>query len=207
MNIEIRKLTPDLLNDYLYFFETDAHADNPNEDRCYCVCWCSADHRIETDFSSPEKRRELAIQYVNNGMIQGYLAYADKKVVGWCNANTKSDCLNCTSWLRFKTSVNTTELSPNIKVKSVYCFTIAPDMKRKGIATKLLERVCQDATQDGFDFVEAYPDQQFVDAFSAFNGPLELFKRSGFVICQEVNDKYKGKYDIKYYVVRKSLKQ
>lgn len=206
MNIEIRKLTPDLLEDYLHFFETDAHADNPDEDRCYCVCWCSANHRKETDFSSPEKRRELAIQYVNNGMIQGYLVYSDEKVVGWCNANTRSDCLNCTSWLRFKNSVNITESAPDIKVKSVYCFTIAPDMKRKGIATQLLERVCQDASDDGFDFVEAYPDKQFVDVFSAFQGPLELYKRSGFIISQEVNDKYKGIYDNNYYVVRKYLK-
>jgi hypothetical protein len=38
MNIEIRKLTPDLLEDYLNFFETKAHADNEDEDRCYCVC-------------------------------------------------------------------------------------------------------------------------------------------------------------------------
>lgn len=207
MHIEIHKLSPDLLEDYLCFFDTEAHADNPHEDRCYCVCWCSADHRIETDFSSPEKRRELAIRYINGGMIQGYLAYADKKVVGWCNTNTKSDCLNCTSWLRFHTSVNTTESSSGIKVKSVYCFTTAPDMKRQGIATQLLKRVCQDAADDGFDFVEAYPNQQFVDTFSAFNGPLELYKRSGFVICQEVNDKYKGNYDLKYYVVRKALKQ
>ena len=157
MNIEIRKLTPDLLEDYLCFFETEAHADNPDEDRCYCVCWCSVDHRIQTDFSSPEKRRDLAVQYINSRAIQGYLAYYDGKVVGWCNANNKSDCLNCTSWLRFMNAVNTEDSSPDIKVKSIYCFTIAPNMKRKGIASQLLERVCKDAADDGFAFVEVYP--------------------------------------------------
>ena len=205
MNIEIRKLTPDLINDYLHFFETDAHSDNPNEDRCYCVCWSSADDSAKTDYSSPEKRKEFAIKYVNSGMIQGYLAYADDKVVGWCNVNTKSDCLKCTSWLRFKTSVNTSENISNIKIKSIFCFAIAPDMKRKGIATQLLERVCKEAADDGFYFVEAYPQQQFTNMFSALGGPLELYKRSGFVIYQEVNDKYKGIYDNNYYVVRKSL--
>ncbi len=29
-----------------------------------------------------------------------------------------------------------------LKEKSVFCFVIAPEMKRKGIATLLLERVC-----------------------------------------------------------------
>lgn len=198
MQIEIRKLTPDLLEDYLYFFETDAHADNKDEDRCYCVCWCVDDHREGKDFSSPEKRRELAIQYVNSGMIQGYLAFYDGKVVGWCNANTKSDCLNCISWLRHKVPVNIAQSTPGIKVKSVFCFTIAPEMKRKGIAAQLLQRVCQDAANDGFDVVEAYPNKQFINMFADFYGPLEIYKRSGFVI----HDEWGGKF-----VVRKSLKQ
>lgn len=197
MNVEIRKLTPDLLEDYLYFFENEAHADNENEDRCYCVCWCSDDHREGKDFSTPEKRRELAVQYINNGTIQGYLAYYDGQVVGWCNANTKSECLNCISWLRFMTSVNTKEAAPEIKVKSIFCFAIAPSMKRKGIATQLLERVCKDAADDGFDYVEAYPNKKFIDIFSDFMGPLEIYKKSGFTIHEELENTY---------VMRKQLK-
>lgn len=185
MNIEIRKLTPDLLEDYLYFFETEAHADNKDEDRCYCVCWCSADHRIKTDFSSPDKRRDLAMQYIKNGIIQGYLAYYDGHVVGWCNANTKSDCLHCISWLRFMKGISTTEANPNNKVKSIFCFTIAPDMKRKGIATLLLERVCKDAADDGFDYIEAYPNKEFTNVFSDFMGPVDMYKRYGFVFHEE----------------------
>ena len=206
MDITIRRLTPELLADYLFFFETDAHADNPHEDRCYCVGWCSADHHIDMGFSSAEKRRETAVQYIKSGIIQGYLAYEDKKVVGWCNANTKSDCLSCEGWLRFKAAVNVTESDSNIKIKSIYCFTIAPEYKRKGIASQLLERVCQDALNEGFDFVEAYPEQNFVDVFSAMSGPLNLYQKNGFEIIQEVNDKYQGVYDLKYFVVRKSLR-
>ena len=206
MIIEIKKLTSELLNDFLHFFETDAHADNPNEDRCYCVCWCSVDHRIGTDFSSPEKRRELAVQYINNGTLQGFLAYLDNKVVGWCNANTKSDCLNCTSWLRFMSSANTAETDINPKIKSIFCFAIAPAMRRKGIATQLLECVCKDAVTDGYEYVEAYPKKQFKSVFFDNMGPLELYKKHGFTIHKEVNYKYKDKYDISYYIVRKSLK-
>jgi len=202
LDIEIKKLTPDLLKDYLHFFETEAHADNPDEDRCYCVCWCSADHRIKTDFSSPEKRRELAVQYINDGLIQGYLAYHDGKVVGWCNANTKSECLNCTSWLRFMTSVDNAKPSPATKTKSVYCFAVAPSMKRKGVAAQLLERVCNDATSDGFNYIEAYPSKQFVDEFRSFMGPLVLYEKNGFTVFQEINDKYN---DI--YVVRKRINE
>lgn len=189
MNIEIRKLTPELLADYLYFFENEAHSDNPDEDRCYCVCWCSDDHRERKDFSSPEKRRDFAVQYINSGIIQGYLAYHDCKVVGWCNANKKSDCLNCISWLRVIEAKNKIESKRENNVKSIFCFAIAPGMKRKGIATKLLERVCKDAADDGYDYVEAYPHKTFINEFSDFMGPVELYKKYGFIIHEEKEHK------------------
>ena len=197
MNIEIRKLTTDLLEDYLYFFENEAHADNNDEDRCYCICWCSEDHRGEKDFSTPEKRRALAIQYIHNGTLQGYLAYCDSRVVGWCNANTKADCLNCISWLRFMTSVETKEPAPDIRVKSIFCFAIAPSMKRKGIATQMLERVCKDAADDDFDIIEAYPNKKFINVFRDFMGPLDIYQKAGFTIHNEMEDTY---------VMRKYLK-
>lgn len=67
MNIKIKRLTPELAEDYLHFFDVTPHDDNIDEHKCYCVCWCSADHRIATDFSSRNKRRELARQYVKDG--------------------------------------------------------------------------------------------------------------------------------------------
>lgn len=153
MNIEIKRLSPALVDDYVKFFDKTPHDDNVDEHKCYCVCWCSADHRIETDFSSAGKRRDLAIQYVQSGVIQGYLAYSGDKVVGWCNANSKSECLHCSSWLRFMQPFNAIETDENSKVKSVFCFVIAPEMRRKGVAKLLLERVCEDATKEGFDVV------------------------------------------------------
>lgn len=184
MNIEIRKLTPDLAEDYVHFFDTTPHDDNIEEHKCYCVCWCGDDCEGK-DLSSPEKRRDYAIEYVRDNSLQGYLAYYDGKVVGWCNANTKADCLKCYSWRRFMGSVPTEEVSSGIKVKSIFCFVIAPEMKRKGIATRFLERVCQDAAQDGFDLIEAYPNKEFIDEAADFMGPVELYRKSGFnVFCE-----------------------
>ena len=38
MAIEIRKLIPDLVEDYVHFFDTTPHDDNVNEHKCYsCV--------------------------------------------------------------------------------------------------------------------------------------------------------------------------
>jgi len=188
MIIEIRKLTAMLTNDYLNFFDMTPHWDNVDEQKCYCVCWCSADHRTETDFSSAEIRRDLAAQYIQKGLLQGYLAYYKGQVVGWCNANTKSNCLNCISWLRFMQPVNTGEADPNNKVKSVFCFMIAPAAQRKGVATRLLERVIIDATNDGFELIETYPKKDFVSLSRDFMGPAAMYKKFGFTVYLELDN-------------------
>lgn len=185
MNIKIKRLTPDLIEDYLSFFDVTPHDDDIPGSKCYCVCWCSADHRIATDFSSQVKRRELARQYIKNGLIQGYLAYQGYRVVGWCNANTKSECQHCLSWLRFMQSV--TFIETPLKVKSVFCFVIPPDLQRNGIATRLLERVCEDAKAEEFDYVESYPKKDFIDVARNFMGPAKMYERLGFSVVDEMN--------------------
>ena len=199
MSIDIRKLTPELLEDYLNFFDTTPHDDNTDESKCYCVGWCSADHRIKTDFSSPEKRRAIAAKYVNEGVIKGYLAYHEGRVVGWCNANTRSDCLHCVGWQFLMKEFNTDETAPESKIKSIFCFVIAPEMQRKGIATLLMQRVCYDAVDEGFDYVEAYPKREFTSAARDFMGPVEMYIKHGFVLHEKLE---KGEIEV---VMRKKL--
>ncbi len=94
-------------------------------------------------------------------------------------------------------SVHTDELTSGTKVKSIFCFLVAPDYRRKGITKLLLDHACQDAAQDGFDFVEAYPKKEFISAAVDFMGPADLYRKSGFVVCGETEDKL---------VMRKSLR-
>lgn len=195
MDIEIFRLSSERADDFIRFFDNTPHSDGVQENRCYCVCWCS-DEYTDQDFSTADKRRAIASQYVRDGIIQGYLAYAGGKAVGWCNANTKADCLQCESWKRFMGSVPVDEVAQGIRVKSVFCFTVAPERKRKEVASRLLERVCRDAAQDGFECIEAYPNKVFVDDEEDFMGPLALFQKFGFVIHAETENKY---------VMRKSL--
>lgn len=196
MDIKIRKLTPDLAEDYVHFFDITPHDDNVDEHKCYCVCWCNDDGEGK-DFSTVEKRRKFALQYVKSNNIQGYLAYNGDTVVGWCNANTKSDCLKCESWRRFMSYVPLEDPNMNTKVKSIFCFVIAPEMKRKGIATLLLERVCKDAIQEGFDFVEVYPYKEYSYQSSDFGGHFEMYRKSGFHVSLEAEQSF---------VMRKQLK-
>ena len=187
MNIEIRKLTPELAEDYVNFFDVTPHDDNIDAHKCYCVCWCNDEYEGK-DFSTVEKRRQYALQYVRQDNIKGYLAYIDDKVVGWCNANTKSECLKCASWIRYMDYVPLDDIYSGIKVKSIFCFVIAPEMKRKGIATSLLKRVCDDALQDGFDFIEAYPFKTPSRQSSDFGGHIKMYQKSGFYISLDTDN-------------------
>ena len=188
MNVEIRKLIPVLLMDYISFFDTTPHATNKEEHKCYCIWWCNDDIDGK-DYSTVEKRRELASIYIMNNNIQGYLAYCDNKVVGWCNANAKSDCYKCFCWRNFMGSVHKEEASSNIKIKSIFCFAIAPEMRGKGIAKLLLEKVCEDARLEGFDCVEAYPNKKFIDTAEDYMGPISMYEKSGFTFCYETEQK------------------
>jgi GNAT superfamily N-acetyltransferase len=123
--------------------------------------------------------------------LQGYLAYRGDEVVGWCNAN--ANCQGCVNYIRSYYPV--AEHNPDVKVKSIFCFLIAPGVQRMGVATKLVERVCQDAAADGFDFVEAYTVMEYAPPDA--RGPLQMYEKCGFITSDERDGKV---------VVRKSLK-
>ena len=179
---------------YVHFFDVTPH--NFNERICYCVTWRSDDsYTGDGDhwFPTREERRDRAIQFVKTGSLQGYLAYWGDEVVGWCNAN--ADCKFCLDYLRLHWPIE--EQWENIKVKSVFCFVIAPKVQRMGVATKLLERVCEDAASDGFDFIEAYANKDFTETDHEFRGPLAMYEKCGFNKMAE----HEGKI-----VMRKALK-
>lgn len=197
MDIEIRRLTRELVSDYVHFFDTTPHATHRDEHRCDCVWWCGEDYQVSDLTSSVKRRRDYAVQCINSDSIQGYLAYCDDRVVGWCNANTKTQCLKCYGWRRFMGDIPTEDVASGARVKSILCLAIAPEMQRKGIARRLVERVCLDAAEDGFDFVEAYPNREFIGVAEEFMGPVELYRRAGFRVCHETEQRL---------VVRKRLR-
>ena len=190
MKIQIRKLTPDLAEDYACFHDETPYMENNNAINCYCVTWRSDDTYVGDDHWYPtrEERRERAVQFVKDGKLQGYLACHGGKIVGWCNAT--ADCQGGVNYLRSYWPIE--EYRADVKVKSIFCFLIAPEMQRNGIATMLTERVCRDAAGDGFDYVEAYADNS-----ADYRGHLAMYEKCGFIKCAERDGRV---------VVRKALK-
>ena len=190
LDLEIIALTPDKLDDYLYFFENVAHTDNRQWDRCYCVDYCSDKNLYVGDFDaiSADERREYAVRYVKEGILQGYMAYADGKMAGWCNANDRASCRNCTGWRQIFGSTRCED--ETAKIKSIFCFTVAPAMRSKGIAEALLKKVIEDAVRSGYDFVEGYPNKSETDMYYNYVGPEALYRKLGFEKYGETENRY-----------------
>jgi len=177
MTVEIRKLTPELAEEYANFFDETPHNDEFKH-KCYCVSWRADSAKGESWPAKTAERRVVAIERVKSGHIRGYLAYHDDKIVGWCNANTKADCRKV---IQHYTPVEVCE--EDDKVKFIFCFVIAPDYRRKGVASQLLEYICDDAKAEGYRFVEVFTKKEFAN--DGFRGVFEMYEKQGFYIHAE----------------------
>ncbi len=53
----------------------------------------------------------------------------------------------------------------------------------------MLEKVCEDAKNDGFEYVEAYPNAEFIDTEQDFMGPVSMYEKLGFTLSYETSTK------------------
>ncbi|WP_055668728.1 GNAT family N-acetyltransferase [Desnuesiella massiliensis] len=190
MNLTIRPLSSDLLEDYLYFFDEVAFVDNPHWRGCYCTYYHFNVSNNEWIKRTKEYNREAAKTLIKEEKLSGYLAYIDNKPVGWCNVNLKA---NYSRLLSVKEIVEAEEgLSC-----SIVCFVIAPEYRGKGLASKILEQICKDYSHKDFDYIEAYPMKGDLSNAHQYHGPFSMYMNSGFTICKELDT---------YYIVKKNLK-
>lgn len=187
MNIEIKPLTKELRDDYLFFFDNMIFQENLDRHKCYCYDY----HFLgDVETCTREMSRSAVINLIDENNLTGYLAFDNDKPVGWCNANNR---FNYQRLLRDYDYVD----NPDDKVCSIVCFLIHPDYRRQGIAQKLLEQIIKDNSNTGYDYFEAYPKKNELSCEGNFKGPLELYKKFDFKVNKE--------YDT-YYVMRKTIK-
>jgi len=183
MNIEIKKLTPALLDDWLAFFDSTAFTDNESWAGCYCMCYhwtreLNAKKSWDCGKKDAPVNRKCAVSLIRSGKMQGYLAYADGVPAGWCNSTDISAYENVNFTLPYDPSDG--------KAKAVVCFCIAPGMRGLGIASLLLEKVCSDAADEGYDCVKAYPFCE--NQYGAYHGPAVMYEKAGFEPCGSVSE-------------------
>lgn len=200
MHVTIERLTPALLEDYMDYFDHVAFRDHPQWAGCYCVHY-HWDDRMEAAYRAREAdatvpfNRAYAVRFVRDGTMQGYLAYVDGRVAGWCNANDRTAYggLSQDRWPALWLG----EDAPAQRVKSIVCFSVAAALRNQGIATRLLACVSADARAEGYAALEAYPRVRD-DAHGNHHGPLSLYERDGFTVHKRLEGTL---------VVRKALQE
>ena len=165
-------LTPATLPDLLAFFEGDAFSHHPSWASCYCQCYYE-DHRVvKWSARTAEQNRTIAIVRGNAGTMQGWLAYADGVVVGWCNAAPR----HLLHGLDEEPHPHAAEIG------CILCFLVAPALRGQGIATALLHAACDGLRAQGLKFVEANPRVDTTDVGRNHFGPLAMYEAAGFVV-------------------------
>lgn len=187
MEIEIKEVSSQLVPEFLYFFDHVGFEEHNKGKGCYCMNYhwnreMEQYCRHHTEEESINFRRVMAVQYLNLGKLRGYLAYVDGQLAGWCNCNDK------TNYTRLPRGFAPLFLQKG-QVKSVVCFTVSPAFRRQGVAVAMLERVCADAAEEGFSFIEAYPDKR-VPTERSYHGSPALFEQAGFVRYREKKTGY-----------------
>jgi GNAT superfamily N-acetyltransferase len=181
-DIVVKELAPSLRDDFLYFFDHVAFADNPDWSDCYCSAYHFAN-------KGKDASRREASTFVEQGKIHGFFAYEDGKPVGWCNAANRYS-YPALHWLMGP--------GPNKgeKVGAVVCFGIGSTHRNKGVATHLLNAACKKFAEEGLAFAEAYPVKKPPSAAYNFPGPLSMYLKAGFTEHRDAEW---------YLVVRKKL--
>jgi len=184
MDIKIKKLSPKLINDFLSAFDNPAFFLNPDFSfGCYCT-WYNWTDELESERAKCNEeskkyfKRNLAINLIRSGKLNGFIAYLDGLVVGWCNAGSKQNYerLCCEHALHIDSNCRK-------KFFSIVCYVVHPHMQRKGIATKLLNAVCKEASEKNYDYVEAYPGIN-EDGTPSYHGNYSMYTKQGFELIK-----------------------
>ena len=178
MQPTLQPLTPATLPDLLAFFDGDAFADNPKWASCYCQCFYE-DHRVvKWSERSAAQNRTIAIARGNAGAMQGWLAYDDGAVVGWCNAAPRA----------LLHALDEEPIPDAARTGCILCFLVAPTLRGRGVAKALLHAACDGLRAQGMTAVEANPRTGTTDAAANHYGPLAMYLAAGFAVDRACDD-------------------
>ena len=179
MDVLIKPLTPDLLEDFLHFFDDIAFSDNPEWGGCYCHFYHFAGDMEQWRKATKEQNRSATKMLIKDGTMNGLLAFIDNEPAGWCNVNSKD---------AYKKNPFDDEPADNLegKIASIVCFLIAPAHRKKGIARKLLKHAIKTLKEENFAWIEAYPRKGDLSDAHSYHGPVSLFDSEGFKVVNEV---------------------
>jgi GNAT superfamily N-acetyltransferase len=180
--IEIRTLEPNIVDDFLTFFDGPAFADNPDWSGCYCQFFMQALSDEQWCARTKAENREASRREVLEGRQKGFLAYRGGEPVAWCQAGPKTLLPRIMANEKYITG-------EEAKTYSITCFVVSEGERRRGLATALLAKAEEDASKKGFAFIESYPASGNPDSDAHnYHGPESMYLMRGFAIFRDGPD-------------------
>ncbi len=170
-DVTVRPISPDQHDAVMHYFDMVAYADNPNWSKCFCMEKLVDDYESRTKQQNRADRSRLILSARANGLV----AYRLGRVVGWCHAAPKTELVDVHG-------------AKDPDVGAIVCFVVAPDQRRQGIATTLLEVALVHLRERGMRSAEAYPWLGEIKPgrweYSMYVGPLSMYLQAGFAIAE-----------------------
>jgi ribosomal protein S18 acetylase RimI-like enzyme len=120
-DVHVRAISPDQHDAVMHYFDMVAYADNPNWSKCFRM------ERLVDDYESRTKQqnREARSELIRSAKANGLVAYRLGRVVGWCHAALNNELI--------------VEGKKDPQIGAIVGFVVAPDQRRQGVATTLLD--------------------------------------------------------------------
>lgn len=176
--VNIQALTPELLPDFLRFFDGTAFADNPAWSSCYCQCFYEDHSVVKWSERTAVQNRALACERIRAQSMQGYLAFSAGVAVGWCNAAPR----------HLLRALDEEPIPDAGLVGAIICFLVEPSQRGRGIARQLLDAACDGLRQQGLRIAEANPRTSSTSSAENHYGPLSMYLSAGFAVHREDED-------------------
>lgn len=178
VDFKMEKLTIDKIDTFFDYFERIGFTDHIDFSMCYCLESHISEKEDET-LDTKEKRQRKVIELINENRLSGYLIYANQNLIGWCNADDKTNY----EPIVLNEEYQTIDLAAK-HVMVIYCIEIAPNFRGKGLSHLIVETICDIAQNEAFAFIEAYPFKDKSFAYQ-YHGPVHLYEQHRFKMIAE----------------------
>ena len=171
MDWKVEPLSTQNMEDLFALFEEN-HYDHQKEWKsCYCRFYHSKCSMHEWMNKTAESNKKEAIEAINQQKMHGFLAYDDKRCIGWLNAGT---ILN---YPRLHENITQTYL--NAQVAVTICYVVSDDYRGKKVSSSLLDYAIATFKNTQFTTMLALPNDHTITEKN-YRGFKQMYLNRGY---------------------------
>ena len=172
MEYTVKPLTKELGQAFANYLSGLDFSYAPHWAGCFCRYYYLDGSMDEWRNRSAEQNREEAILEIENGNMNGYLAYEGERCIGWCCASSLD------SLKRLKQELGSCLKEGN--AGGVACFVIHPEYRGRGVARLLLKTAVEGFRAQGCSAVYAAPFALPSEPIKQYRGTHTMYEELGF---------------------------